>query len=102
VSWSPEGDRIAYQVGLSESTDVFTYDLTNNTGHQLTSFAGPDSAPTWDCGGGNISFTSLSSGNLDVYSTPWTGGEISFITNNPASDKWSEWSPAKEPGSRGY
>jgi Tol biopolymer transport system component len=61
ATWSPEGDRIAYQVALfdNESTDVFTYDLTNDQQYQLTSFTGADSAPTWDCGGSNISFTSL-------------------------------------------
>jgi Tol biopolymer transport system component len=68
----------------------------------LTTFEGPDSAPTWDCGGGNIAFTSTSGGNMDLYSVPWTGGEIRFITVSPASDKWSQWSPSKEPGSRGY
>ena len=102
VSWSPDGDRLAYQVGLETSTDVFTFDLSTGKQYQLTDFAGPDSAPTWDCAGTNISFTSLSSGNLDLFSVPWTGGEISNITFNPASDKWSEWSPSKEPASRGY
>jgi TolB protein len=102
VSWSPDGNKIAFQLGGDEVTDVFTYDLTSGKQYQLTTFAGPDSAPTWDCGGANISFTSLSSGNLDLFSVPWQGGEISYITNNPSSDKWSEWSPSKEFASRGY
>ena len=32
----------------------------------------------------------------------WTVGDIANLTTNPASDKWAEWSPSKEPGSRGY
>lgn len=102
ATWSPEGYRIAYQVDNGESLDVYTYDLVNGVQYQLTDFAGPDSAPTWDCGGGNVSYTSLLAGNPDILSVPWQGGEISVITNNPSTDKWSEWSPSKEPGSRGY
>ena len=102
VSWSPDGNKIAFQLGGDQITDVYTYDLTTGAQYQLTTYDGPDSAPTWDCTGSNIAFTSLSSGNLDLYSVPWQGGEINFITNNPASDKWSEWSPSKEPASRGY
>ncbi|MCJ7433214.1 MAG: hypothetical protein MUO77_06965, partial [Anaerolineales bacterium] len=70
--------------------------------YQLTNYGGPDSAPTWDCGGENISFTSTSSGNQDIFSVAWTGGAIGNITTDPATDKWSQWSPTKEPGSRGY
>jgi len=81
---------------------VYTYDLVNGVQYQLTDFAGPDSAPTWDCGGGNVSYTSLLSGNPDIFSVPWQGGDISVITNDPSTDKWSEWSPSKEPASRGY
>ena len=102
ATWSPEGYRIAYQVDNGESVDVYTYDLVNQVEYQLTEFAGPDSAPTWDCGGGNVAFTSLLSGNPDIFSVPWQGGEISEITNHPSTDKWSEWSPSKEPASRGY
>ncbi len=102
VSWSPEGNRLAYQVGTDNNTDVFTYDLTNNKQYQLTTFAGADSGPSWDCGGSNVSFTSMSAGNPDIYSVPWNGGTISYITNDPATDKWSEWSPSKEDASQGY
>ena len=90
-------------IGYGMAAKVFHLPLISDSKQfQLTDFTGPDSAPTWDCLGENISFTSLSSGNLDIYSVPWQGGEINYITNGPASDKWSEWSPSKEPASRGY
>lgn len=103
ASWSPDGNRIAYQIDSSNSnTDVFTYDLITNKEYQLTTFNGPDSAPSWDCGGNNISFTSTSGGSPNLYGVPWQGGDINYITNTPFTNKWSEWSPSKEPGSRGY
>ncbi len=102
ASWSPDGNRIAYQVSVGSNTDVYTYNLATNVEYKLTNSQGINSAPTWDCGGANVSFTSTSSGNPDIYSVPWNGGAISYITNNPATDKWSEWSPSKEPGSHGF
>jgi len=103
ASWSPDGNRIAYQIDSGNSnTDVYTYDLATDKQYKLTTFSGADSAPTWDCGGSNISFTSTSSGTPNIYSVPWQGGTISSITNDPTTNKWSEWSPSKELGSLGY
>jgi len=103
ATWSPEGERIAYQVTHGDNTDVFTYDLVTNTEYQLTDFAGVDSAPTWNCIGTDVSFTSTRNGNPDIFSTWWQGGsDIVELTNNLSTDKWSEWSPSKETGSRGY
>jgi len=49
-----------------------------------------------------VNFTSVSSGNPDVYSTWWQGGSpITQLTNNLSTDKWSA-SSSKETGSRGY
>jgi len=102
VSWSPEGNRLAYQVENSGNVDVFTYDLRNNTEYHLTDYAGPDSAPSWDCGGTKIAFTSTRDGDPNLLQVNWQGGSQTNITVNPATDKWSEWSPSKETGSRGH
>jgi len=103
ASWSPEGNRIAYQIdrGNSETT-VYSYDLTTDKQYKLTSYIGMNSAPTWDCGGSNISFTSTSSGAPNIFSVPWQGGTISAITTDQTTNKWAEWSPSKELGSLGY
>ncbi|MBM3153502.1 MAG: hypothetical protein FJZ96_15065, partial [Chloroflexi bacterium] len=75
--------------------------LATQTEFRLTDYAGPDSSPTWDCGGTNIAFTSTRDGNPNVFQVFWKGGPQSNLTIHPATDKWSEWSPAKETGSRG-
>jgi TolB protein len=103
ASWSPEGNRLAFEVDTGGNTDVFTYDVPNHAEYQVSgNFLGPDSAPTWDCAGENVSFTSTRSGNPDIYTVMWMGGDASPLTIDPATDKWSEWSPAMEPASRGY
>jgi TolB protein len=102
-SWSPEGFRIAYQSEEGGNVDIFTYDFVSGEYYQLTDFAGADSSPTWDCGGTMISFTTVRDGDPNVYQTDWQGlGDESYLTNHPATDKWSEWSPSKEQGSRGW
>jgi Tol biopolymer transport system component len=80
---------------------VYAFDLLTGQEYLLSDFVGPDSAPTWDCGGSNISFTSTRDGNPNLFQVPWQGGEQTNLTINPATDKWSEWSPSKESASRG-
>ncbi len=102
LAWSPEGFRIAYQSEEGGNVDIFTYDFNTGEYYQLTDFAGPDSSPTWDCGGTMISFTTVRDGDPNIYQVFWQGGDQSYLTNHPATDKWSEWSPSKEAGSRGW
>jgi Tol biopolymer transport system component len=101
-SWSPDGTRIAYQAEQNGNVDIFTHDFTSGEFYQLTDYLGADSAPSWDCGGQTVSFTTLRDGDPNIYQVPWQGGDQTFLTNNPATDKWSEWSPSKEQGSRGW
>ena len=44
----------------------------------------------------------IDDGNPNILQVPWQGGSQSNLTIDPATDKWSEWSPTKEPASRGY
>lgn len=101
-SWSPDGARLAYQFEQGEDLNVFSYDLRTDEEYLLSNFAGPDSAPTWDCGGANIAFTSTRDGNPNLFQVAWQGGDQTNLTVDPATDKWSEWSPGREPGSRGH
>jgi WD40 repeat protein len=102
VSWSPEGNRLAYQVENNGNVDVYTYDLQTGKEYRLTDYAGPDSAPTWDCSGTRIAFTSTRDGDPNLLQVSWQGGPQTNLTINPATDKWAEWSPSKETGSRGH
>jgi TolB protein len=102
ASWSPEGHRLAYQDERDGNLDVYTYDLRADEEYRLTEYEGVDSAPTWDCGGSRIAFTSMRDGNPNLFQVFWQGGPQSNLTIDPATDKWSQWSPSKEVGSRGY
>lgn len=100
-SWSPEGFRIAFQAFNGLDLNVYSFDLKNDKRYLLSDYVGPDSAPTWGCGGSQIAFTSVRDGNPNLFEVFWQGGLQENLTINPASDKWSQWSPSKEPASRG-
>ncbi|KAF0107199.1 MAG: hypothetical protein FD146_2040 [Anaerolineaceae bacterium] len=101
TTWAPEGYRIAYQSNRSGNLDIYSYDLRAKKEYRVTTNAGPDASPTWNCGGTQIAYTTTASGNPDIFQSAWQGGAQGPLTINPATDKWSEWSPSKEPGSRG-
>jgi len=101
ATWSPEGNRIAYQSERSGNLDIYSYEMSTGSEYRLTDYAGADSGPTWDCGGANIAFTSTRDGNPNILQVAWQGGAQSNLTIDPATDKWSQWSPSKEPASRG-
>ena len=100
VAWSPEGTRLAYQSTRLDNLDIYTYDLITKLEYRVTEEVGDDFAPTWDCSGVLVSFTSDRNTNLNVFEAPWQGGGAGNLTTNTADDKWSEWSPVDEEGSR--
>jgi Tol biopolymer transport system component len=100
-SWSPDSSRLAYQSVRDGNMDIYTFDLRDNAEYRVTNGVVDDIGPTWDCGGVNLSFTSTSaSDDLNIYQAFWKGGASSQMTVDPATDQWSEWSPAKETASR--
>ena len=100
-SWSPDSTRIAYQSEREGNLDIYSYDLRNGTEYQVTNNEGKDYGPTWDCAGMNLSYTTQLNGSAsDIYAIFWQGGDPSFLTNHPGTDKWSVWSPTMEMASR--
>ena len=100
-SWSPDSTRLAYQSEREGNLDIYSYDLRNGTEYQVTNNEGKDYGPTWDCAGMNLSYTTQLNGSAsDIYAIFWQGGDPSFLTNHPGTDKWSVWSPTMEMASR--
>jgi len=100
--WSPEGQRIAYQSERNGNLDIYSYDLRDNKEYRVSDYAGPDSGPTWDCGGTNLAFTSTRNGDPNVFQVFWKGGPAGNMTIDPATDKWSQWRPSNDVSSTGY
>jgi Tol biopolymer transport system component len=100
--WSPEGYRIAYQSERNGNLDIYSYDLKTNKEYRVSDYAGPDSGPTWDCGGTNLAFTSTRDGDPNIFQAFWQGSPAGRMTIDPATDKWSQWRPSNDVSSTGY
>ncbi len=100
--WSHEGNRIAYQSERNGNLDIYSYDLLTKKEYRVTTYAGIDSGPTWDCGSTNLAFTSDRDGDTNIFQVFWQGGEAGNMTIDPATDKWSQWRPSNDVSSVGY
>jgi hypothetical protein len=101
-AWSPNGQKIAFQStrGGSKGIDVWVgswnaalqdplFNLVN-----LTNAAGDDTTPSWSPGStGRIAFTSTRTGNADIFTMTTTGGGVTQLTIDKATDREPSWSP---------
>lgn len=98
-AWSPDGSKIAYakrrNIGGTEKTDIFVYDVGSRLDRQLTD-TGLDSAPTWSPDGTKIAFISrrepLITPELFVMNAT-DGSGVTRLTNNSNQDINPVWAP---------
>lgn len=76
-----------------ESFDIFVADLKGNIITQLTNEAGYDAEPTVSPNGDLIVFTSLRSGDLELYTMNIDGSEVKQITHELGYDGGAFFSP---------
>ncbi|UCE26276.1 MAG: PD40 domain-containing protein [Candidatus Coatesbacteria bacterium] len=60
---------------------------------QVTTDPADDSSPAWSPDGTTLAFSSIRSGNFDIWTIPATGGTATQITTDPAYDVGPTWSP---------
>ncbi len=76
-----------------ESYDIFVADLKGNQLKQLTNTEGYDSEPTVSPKGDLIVFTSLRSGDLELYTMNIDGSDVKQVTNGLGYDGGAFFSP---------
>lgn len=67
--WSPTSQLIAYQSNLMGNLDILVYEVSTARTRILTLNGTEESAPTWICDTDIVAFTSLTTGNADIFST---------------------------------
>ena len=81
-SFSPDGNKLVFSSARSGHPMIYTVDLSNNVGTQLT-FAGTyNSSPDWSPKGDKILFAAqrLAEGNFDIYLIDPDGNNLTRIT----------------------
>jgi Tol biopolymer transport system component/C-terminal processing protease CtpA/Prc len=88
-SLSPDGNRLCF----TYLGDLWTVPSSGGTATRLTVHESLDGFSRWSPDGKWIAFTSLRSGNFDVFLIPALGGTARQVTFHSASDILNDWSP---------
>ncbi len=96
-SFSPQGDRIAYQTyALRNNVPRAEIHMILNSGGQprvVVSCPGTSNGPAFSPDGTVIALSSSCDGNSEIYTVGLDGSALTRITRNPGSDVSPGWSP---------
>ena len=65
---------------------------------RLTNNDSSDECPVWASDGQHIAFTSRKNGSEEIYMMSPDGCNQTNVTDHPADDSYSDWSPKSEGG----
>ena len=98
MSWSPDGERLAFNSARSGNAEVYTMSADGSDVKQITFNSANDTGPIWSPDGKQIAFTSDRDGNAEVYVMRSNGAHEVRLTNNDAFDATVSWQPIPKPG----
>ena len=88
-SLSPDGRTLCF----TYLGDLWTVGISGGTASRLTVHESIDMMPRWSPDGKFIAFSSLRSGNFDIFLVPSEGGEARQVTLDSSNDILYDWSP---------
>jgi serine/threonine protein kinase len=93
--WSPDGQRLAFVVGVADEADIWVLDLERGSAEAVRATEGiAESSPAWSPDGKSLVFDMNVDGNYDIYTAPVDGGEALIqLTSHPGQDSDAAWSP---------
>ncbi len=92
-TWSPDGQRIAFESDRSGNWEIWVVHVDGTGLHPLTDHPAQDRFPAWSPDGATIAFTSDRDGNLDVWRMNADGTQPVNLTQMPGRDRYAMWSP---------
>ncbi len=93
-SWSPDGNRIAFEAdrkGDVVNWDIYVIDADGGNGQRLTENRVQDWSPVWSPDGERIAFSSNRDGNHEIYVINADGSDPRNLTNHPEDDSAPAW-----------
>jgi TolB protein len=92
-TWSPDGQRIAFESDRSGDWDIWAINVDGSGLTNLSRSPEDELYPAWSPDGTRIAFTSKRSGNLDVWVMNSDGSNPVNLTQHPKRDRYAMWSP---------
>ena len=100
-SWSPDGERIAFNSDRDGNYEIYVMDADGNNQQRLTDNDFYDTHPSWSPDGERIAFMSRRDGHFigefglssEIYVMDADGKNTRRLTNNRKSDFSPSWSP---------
>ena len=92
-AWSPDGTRIAFtrvQPAPSQREEIW---MMNADGSDQRFIGILGMAPEWSPSGARLIYSTLVSGNYDIYTANPNGADERRLTSTPASERFPAWSP---------
>ena len=91
-AWSGDGSKLAFSSSRSGDPEIWVCDAGGGNAHKITSFRGPDVAPTWNPRtNAQIAWTSGRTGLPQIYTMDQDGANVLRITDGgyAVSPSWS-------------
>jgi serine/threonine-protein kinase len=95
--FSPDGQKLAFEIFDGKQWDIWMHDLARDTTTQLTFGASDDRGAVWTPDGKRIAFAS-DQATRGVYNVYWMNadgtGEVARLTDSPETDRAASWHPS--------
>ena len=93
ISWSNDGQHIAYQSFHSGRPAIYIQHVKSGHQRKVTSFKGLNSAPMWSPDDSSLVMTLSKDGNAEIYAYDLSTNKLNRLTNHYAIDTEASWSP---------
>jgi len=92
-TWSPDGQRLAFESSRGGNWDIWVSHLDGSGLVNVSNHPADDRYPAWSPNGKKVAFTSNRSGNWEVWLMNADGSNPVNLTNSPGRDRYTMWSP---------
>ena len=91
--WSADGQRLAFEVTISNTTNIFVSDAHGQHRVQVTQGDAYDGQASFGPNGARLAYAAQRGGQWDIYARDIDGAKVDRLTNDTAQDWQPAWSP---------
>ena len=93
ISWSNDGQHLAYSSFHSGRPAIYIQHIKSGDQRKVTAFKGLNSAPMWSPDDSSLVMTLSKDGNAEIYTYNLATNKLNRLTNHYGIDTEASWSP---------